>query len=166
MVNLIAALLIIWSGCGIKRTSPSQDMPKPQTSPSSQQPSAEQAKEFQDVLSGKAETADGTPYSFHLYKSSDGVSVSTRFERRGSPVRAKKELLKNIRSAVEVLERGPKLDESGRQVGERAVLTTKQNGSAKRQTTVLWTDGSELYFIESPSLQYALEFEKLYLRNP
>lgn len=166
IVKIIAAFSVIWSGCNAAKVSSKQEIPQPQAAITHQQPSAEQGQVFQDVVSGKAETVDGTPFSFHSYKSSDGVPVSTRFERRDSPARAKKELLRNIKAAVEVLEREPKLDESGRQIGERAVLTAKQEGSAKLQTTVIWNDGSQLYFVESPSLQHALEFEKWYLRNP
>jgi len=165
MINFIVALSVILGGCNVTKTPSTQDISQPQATTTHQQPSAAQDTMYENIMSGKAETADGAPFSFQAYKSPDGVPISTRLERRDSPARAEKELLRNIESAVEVLERGPKLDEGGRQIGKRVVLTTNQEGLTKLQTTVLWTDGSQLHFIESPSLQHALEFEKWYLRN-
>lgn len=164
MKHLTSTLLILWGILSIVMLWTSQDSPKVEVM-SNQQASVEKDKEFKNILSGRGKTKDGAAYSFHIYKSTDDVAISTRLERRGSPRRAEKELLRNIETAVEVLKRDPKLDEGGRQVGTRAVLTTKKEGSTKPQATVLWTDGSQLYFIESPSLQHALEFEKWYLRN-
>lgn len=161
---LIIMLLIPWGELSTVMLWPSQGGSKVEVM-INQQASVEKDKEFKNILSGRGKTKDGATHSFHIYKSPDGVAISTRLERRGSSTRAEKELLRNIEAAVEVLEREPKLDEGGRQVGTRAVLTTKQRGSTKLQATVLWTDGSQLYFIESPSLQHALEFEKWYLRN-
>jgi hypothetical protein len=166
IVKLIPALIMICGGCNTPMISSTRDKPQPQVVATHKQPSSDQVNQYQNVLSGRAETADGTPFSFNLYKSSDGVAISVRVERHSLPAGARNELLRNIRGAIEVLERGPKLDESRKQVGERALLTSKQEESDALQTTVLWTEGSQLHFIESPSLQHALEFEKWYLRNP
>lgn len=166
MINFIAALSAMSGGCRAAKTPSIQDTSQPQAENRHQQPSANQAIKYENIVSGRAETADGTPFSFQSYKSADGVPISTRVERRNSAARAEKELLRNMNAAVKILEQGPKLDVSGRKIGKRVVLTTKQEGSTKLQTTVLWTEGSQLHFIESPSLQHALEFEKWYSQNP
>jgi hypothetical protein len=147
------------------RLPPAQDSLQLQTTPFRQQESERESLEFKSILSGKAETSDGSPYSFHLYKSSDGVSISTRFERRGSPARAKGAMRKIIKRAVKVLERESKMDSNGKQVGERAVLMLTSKDSDKVQAVVLWRDGSHLYYIESSSLQHTLEFEESLYAN-
>ncbi|MEJ7860896.1 MAG: hypothetical protein WKF90_04580 [Pyrinomonadaceae bacterium] len=164
MIRFIVSLFVMLNGCNATKISSIQDNSQPQATAIEQQ-SVEQERGFQSVLSGRAKTADGTPFSFNSYKSPDGTMVSTRFERRKSPAQANKELIRKIKEAVEVIERMPKLDEDGRQVGERALFTFKQEASTNLRTTVVWTVGSQIYFIESYSLQHALEFEKWYLHN-
>lgn len=165
MIRSIAALFAILSGCNTMETTSIQNNSQQQVPTIHQQSPAEMKGEFQSVLSGSAETEDGIPFSFNSYKSSDGTMVSTRFQRCNSSACAKKELIKSIRTATKVIERTPKLGKDSKQVGERAVFTSKQEGSDYLQTTVIWTNGSQVYFIESRSLQHALEFEKWYLHN-
>ena len=162
--KLIAVLFVASNGCSLSKSSP-YDTPKQQVIKVSQQASIEQVEAFRGIVSGSATTANGTSFSFHTYKSSDGVPISTRFERHISSTSAKKEFLRNISTALEVLGRGNKMDEDGRETGERAVITSKPQGSTNLQIIVLWTAGSQLYYIESPSLQHALEFEKWYLNK-
>lgn len=164
--NFAAMLFVVWSGCNVTKTPSTHDVSQSQPASAYQQSSDRLGRKYEDGVSGRAETTDGIVFSFHSYKSSDGVPISTRVERHGSHARAKRELLEHIRAAIKVLDREPKLDDNGKYVGDRAVLSSKQKESGKLQTTVLWTDDSQLYFIESPSLQHALEFEKWYLRNP
>lgn len=165
MTILIVVLYMVLSGCNAVMVSPTQNSSHPQTTAVPEQSFAEQQVGFQSTLSISAKTADGTPYSFNSYKSPDGTMISVRIERRKSPALAKKELIKSTREAVEILKREPKFNEDGRRVGEHSLLTSKQEESNNLQTIIVWTDGSEVYFIESPSLQHALEFEKWYLHN-
>ena len=162
-ISLTAALFVFLSGCNVTNISPLQSNP-PQQTTTTQQSSNEQKIEFQSVLSVSGKTADGTPSFSNSYKSSDGIMVSTRIERHNSPVSAKKEFNRNIKAAVEILKREPKLNENGKQVGERALLSAKQEESNILQTILVWTDNSQVYFIESTSLQHTLEFEKWYLQ--
>lgn len=118
--------------------------------------------QFRSKMSGRAETADGTPFSFHLYESSEGLSVSTRFETHSSPARTEGGFTSSIDEAVEVIKRGPKFDEHGQQVGERVLLRTKREDSDKTQYTIVWKEDTHLYFIESDILQAALDFENWY----
>lgn len=113
-------------------------------------------------MSGRAEAADGTPFSFHLYESSEGLSVSIRFETHSSPASTESGFARSIDEAVEVIQRGPKFDDQGQQVGERVLLKTKREDSDKTQYTIVGKEDTHLYFIESDILQAALDFEKWY----
>ena len=126
------------------------------------QPTDIQTPQFRAKMSGRAETADGTPFSFHLYESSEGLSVSTRFETHTSPTSSEKGFARSIKAAVEVIAQGPKFDEHGQQVGERVMLKTKKEESDKTQYTIVGREGTHLHFIESDFLQAALDFEKWY----
>lgn len=126
------------------------------------QPTEVQLPQFRAKMSGRAETADGTPFSFHLYESSEGLSVSTRFETHSSPASAESGFARSISAAVEVIQREPRFDEHGQQVGERALLKTNREDSDRTQYTIVGNEDTYLYFIESDILQAALDFEKWY----
>jgi hypothetical protein len=123
-----------------------------------------QAIEFKELTSVKGTTKDGAPYSAQIYESSDGVRVSVTRENRDSSAGAAAALQKRTKSAVEIIERGPKLDETGQRVGERVVATFGKSDSSGNEAMVLWTNGGQLYYIQSSSLPVALEFEKKFYR--
>ena len=123
-----------------------------------------QAITFADKLGAKGTTKDGAPFSTHVYESSDGVVVSMMRENRDSPPKADKALQRKLKKAIRIIERGSKLDEEGRRVGERVVAMFALDNSQKEQASVLWTNGQQLYYIESLSLKHALEFEKQFYR--
>lgn len=137
-----------------ERSSSSKSLPPPQ------QEANREAVEFESIQGERGKTEDGIPFSYHLYKSSDGVGVATTVENRESPIRASKALQRKIKKAVKIIERGPKLNEKGQQIGERVVVIFVPNDSYKEQASVLWTDGTQFYYIESSSLRHVLEFEK------
>jgi hypothetical protein len=123
-----------------------------------------QAIEFKELTSVKGTTKDGAPFSTQIYESTTAVRVSVTRENRDSAARASKELQKRIKPAVEIIERGPKLDETGQRVGERVVATFAKSDSSGNEVTVLWTNSGQLYYIQSTSLPVALEFEKKFYR--
>jgi len=67
---------------------------------------------------------------------------------------------KMIRKAIRVIERGAKFSGEGQRKGERVALLIRRGGSGAVQAVVIWTDGSDLYVVESSSLKHALAFEK------
>ncbi|HLN98462.1 MAG TPA: hypothetical protein VK208_08385 [Pyrinomonadaceae bacterium] len=157
-------LLVGCTGSVATQPNPQQPSSSPEPITSSQQESTKEAGEFEDVQSGRGKTDEGIQFSYHLYKSSDGVGVATTVENRASPVRANKALQRRIKRAVKIIERGPKLDNNGQRIGERVVAVFAADGSKNEQAAVLWTDGSQFYYIESPSLKHALGFEKKFYR--
>jgi hypothetical protein len=127
--------------------------------------SAVQDIEFKDVEGGRGRTRDGTVFSFHLYEAVDGVGISTTIEKRGSRSRAHQEMRRKIAKGDRIIELGPKLNDKGKRVGERAVVIFPGQEAFKPQAAVIWTIDSDLFYIESPSLDYVLKFEKKYYQR-
>lgn len=120
---------------------------------------------FTSLASGSGRTEDGSPFSYWLAKSSDGVPISARTERRRSVGRAQRQLNKEIRGA-EIVVRGQKTNNQGEQVGERVAGCFPAKNQAKGRCVVAWTDGSELHVLEATSLPHLLAFEKKYYGSP
>lgn len=160
-------IVVFFVACGGDRSlapSPNQRSSPPETKSSSQQEPSSEAIEFEDIQGGRGKTEDGVPFSYHLYKSSDGIRVTTTVENRGSPVRANQALQRKIKKASKIIEQKANLDDKGQRVGERVVAIFPSNGSEKEHSAVLWTEGSHFHYIESSSLGHALKFEKRFYR--
>jgi hypothetical protein len=119
---------------------------------------------FEDQHGGTGLIDGRIPFSFHDYQSSDGVALSTFIEKRRSSAGAKRALRIETRKAARIIARSPRVNSSGRRVGDRAVLIRSNQGRYKGEAAIIWTDGPTLHRIESPSLRHALLFEKLYFR--
>ena len=83
------------------------------------------------------------------YHSSDGVSLRYGCAEYESPSAAAVGLSQDI-FGQPIVERTPTLNDRGGRIGERVVLTS----------SIVWTEGSRLFLIRSPSLKYALLFEQ------
>lgn len=108
------------------------------------------------------EREDGGRFSVQVFDSSDGMRLTLRRDFFKSPAQANEKLQGDVKKAVEITERGPKVDESGKQIGERAVMIFVPNpkNENERHATVSWTENSTYYSIQSSSLRHVLEFEK------
>jgi hypothetical protein len=107
----------------------------------------------------KGSLNNGIPYYQHLYKWADNEWVAITKFKYGSADAAVAEIIRRGKSASKVIERTPKLNNEGQQVGERLVnLYTLKTGNVF--SFVCWTDGEWLYIIQSLSLDPVLEFEK------
>lgn len=116
---------------------------------------------FTSLASGSGMTEDGSQFSFWLAKSSDGVGISARTERRRSVARAQGQLDKQIKGA-RIVARGRKTNNQGERVGERVAGCFPSKNQEKGKCVILWTDGSELHVLEAASLPHLLAFEKKY----
>lgn len=161
---IVVVVLVGCNGGRASAPSPKERSSPPETMNSSQRESSKDAVEFEDIEGGRGKTEDGMPFSYHLYKSSDGVGVTTTIENRGSAVRANKALQRKIKKASQIIERGAKLDNKGQRVGERVVAMFALDGPEKEHRAVLWTEGSQFHYIESSSLRHALQFEAKFYR--
>jgi len=118
--------------------------------------------QFKNEVGGNGITEDGHEFSFHTYKSQDGVWLSTYVETCPSPELAKKAFDEKVREASSVIARGPRFDRNGEYLGERVVLKVEKKTQAKveAESFICWTTPSRLHCIESTSLRHALAYEK------
>ncbi|HSD45955.1 MAG TPA: hypothetical protein VLB87_05005, partial [Pyrinomonadaceae bacterium] len=116
---------------------------------------------FTSLHTGSGRTEDGSRFSFWLAKSSDGVAISARTEKRRSVTRAQRVLSKEIKGA-EIIERGRKTNNKGEPVGQRVVGCFPAKDGQKSKCLILWTDGSDFHHLEAASLPHLLAFEKKY----
>ncbi|MGH9942903.1 MAG: hypothetical protein ACRD9R_11170 [Pyrinomonadaceae bacterium] len=110
------------------------------------------------VFDGK--TKDGAQYTNQIFKSSDCVTVSKMIVFFNSPARALDEIQRENKKASVIIDRGPKLDNNGQQVGERVVLQFAIEGQRQAHAEVIWNENLEFHSVIAPSLQHVLEFEK------
>ena len=108
----------------------------------------------------QAGNACGFECSSHIYNSSDGEVLSDSTCGYRSPARAKKELQRDLKGVQKIVERVPKLDWNGRQIGERVVAVFLPDEYGRRWVRIMWTDGPRLHSINAPTLELALEFEQ------
>ena len=106
-------------------------------------------------------TDGGLPEGHGAFTSSDGIRFSWRRITFGSPQRARRELQKKLYEAVEIVKREAILNDKGREVGEKAVATFPvAKGSSGVSAKILWTTGSDFGYVEGPSLESILKYEK------
>ena len=94
------------------------------------------------------------------YAASDGEMLFESGQVYDSSAHADKEMRKLLKDAEEVIERAPKLDETGQQVGERIVAVFPPDEFGKEWVRIIWTDEAVLRSINAPSLRHALALEK------
>lgn len=97
-----------------------------------------------------------------LYRAADGSRLSYSREGHRSPTQAARGMRSEIRKSELVVERKPVTDESGRRIGERAVVLWRANTRSWAKASVLWTRESISFSINAESLERALEFERYY----
>lgn len=119
---------------------------------------------FNEITSVKGTTEEGAPYSTQIYESSDSVRVLLMRENHDSPARANKELRERLETALEIVERGPRIDQQSQSGGERVIAKFANKDFSEEEIAILWADGQQLFSIRSSSLTVALEFEKQFNR--
>src|SRR5260370_25335718 len=94
--------------------------------------------EFKELTSVKGTTKDGAPYSAQIFESRDGVRVSVTRENRDSPARADKEFHRRIEKALEIIERGARVDQKGQTGGQRGGARFAKNCSSQKTAAIPW----------------------------
>lgn len=151
----VAALVVLLSSCPFM----GRTFPAPNSITRFQSRNQKEEIVFKQGSAGSGKTKDGSRFSFTEWESSDGVWLTFRTEKRGSLPRARAALLAALRGKS-VLERRPKLDRRGQNVGERVVAKYYWKEGKKYQNIIVWTEGSDVNYLESSSLQHILAFEK------
>jgi hypothetical protein len=116
--------------------------------------------EFKEVMMGEQVATDGTKRPFHTWKASDGVSVTSFTQEFRSHAQANHSFSKRLKEASQVIEKKPKVDKAGHQVGQRAVVTFSYPGKKEQFSGIIWTEGPIFHDVESVSLEHAVLFEK------
>lgn len=122
-------------------------------------PKKEQVR-FELLAEGRLMEKDSVTGAFHNYRSDDGVFLQRKAIEYRSDVRAREEMQRMINTAAKMIDRGSKLEGEGSRKGERAVLLWRRWRAGEVHAVVLWTDGPELYILESRSLRHVLAFER------
>lgn len=113
---------------------------------------------FKDSGGGQGFTEDKIPVSFHWYKSSDGVTVTTCIETYDSELAAKKGFDKRIQRA-NIIKRWSRSDPDGRPIGERVLVELRPDNKRQKLKAVYWTQGKYLRYVISKSQTHLLEFQ-------
>jgi hypothetical protein len=121
--------------------------------------------DFKEVMVGEQMTQDGTKRPFHTWKASDGVSVTSFTQEFRSHAQANHSFSKRLKQASQVIEKKPKVDKAGHQVGQRAVVTFSYPGKKEQFSGIIWTEGSIFHDVESVSPDHAILFEKEFYPN-
>jgi len=103
---------------------------------------------------------DGTHLDYRAYKGSNGTKLQTVHGEFSSPEGAVGELSQCVKHADKVIEQGPKLDDKGNTIGERAEILFGSQPSSPPVFAVLWTSGSGYEKVSSSCEEKVLEVEK------
>jgi hypothetical protein len=95
------------------------------------------------------------------YTLSDGQSMSEGSLCYDSPAIAREQIQTLISKSSKVVEKIPSFQNGFGQVGERIVLVYPPNERGNVDASILWYGGNDCFlYIDAPSLDIALEFEK------
>jgi hypothetical protein len=112
-------------------------------------------------------TASGAPLGLSSVCASNGAELAVLSNTFEDAQHATAAFTEQIAKAVKIVERGEKLDQSGKIIGERAqvliLLPIPWPGQPDKPIpAVLWTDGPMFREIYAPSLSDILALEKVY----
>jgi hypothetical protein len=114
---------------------------------------------FEEKGSVHGVTVDGCEFSSTGWQSSDGVVVFLKIYYC-KPANAQEVWNRLTSEATKVFEKKA-LTKDGKQTGER-IIASFSKGLVKRPEMILWTDGDDIYIVDSKSIEHALVFEKRY----
>ena len=138
----------------------SQSTIKPEPTRATSEGPGRRRLDLQMDAHGRGSTTCGGELDDAHYKSSDGVTIAYMRADLCSPAGAARELRRELRGAIKIIERHAELNGEGKKVGVRVVAAHRRTGCGVTVYSVAWTSKTRLTRIESNSLDHALEFEK------
>jgi hypothetical protein len=90
----------------------------------------------------------------------DGRSFYRRSDYFDSADRAHVEMEKTLKRATTILRREPLFDDAGHNIGEKVIATFPFNDGYNGPASLLFTEGSTFAYIQGPSLQSILQYER------
>lgn len=124
------------------------------------QQSVRQNISFQEKGAVHGVTVDGCEFSSTSWEASDGAVVFLQIYYCKTPANAQAAWNRLTNDATKIFERKT-LTKSGGRTGERIVASFSKE-LTKLPEMILWTDGDDIYMVESKSFEHALVFEKKY----
>lgn len=110
---------------------------------------------------GHGKVIDGGGGFFcHRYTSTYFINLWFSGAGYRSPEKANEVFANRAGSAVKVIERGPRYNQHGKVVGQRAVAILLDTENNEQYSSVFWTDGKILFSIGSRSMTHVLQFER------
>lgn len=95
------------------------------------------------------------------YETAGGQSLAEGVQVFDSPRESRAELAEWVASAVRIVERVPNHKNRWGELGERIVLIYRSNKDEREGAGIYWYGGGDsISFIEAPTLEIALEFER------
>jgi hypothetical protein len=121
----------------------------------------QQEKEvFKLGLIGEKRASDRTHLGFRVYEGSSGTRVVVTYGTFRSPEKAEAELHRWLEPAKKIISEERTKNLLGIPVGYRATATYVDKETKKDFSAILWTNGADLWEIDSSSMAAALDFEK------
>lgn len=130
---------------------------------SQENPTAAKGKQeeaFKVTGMGQKKTASGIFLGFRLYEGEKGTKVVVTYGTLRSPEQAETELQHWLEAAKKIISRNEKKNILGLKDGYRAVATYMDPNTKEECTAIMWTNGPELWEVDSSSMPIALDFEK------
>lgn len=115
---------------------------------------------FKEKSAAHGLTEDGFEFSALLWESTDGVAVFFRIINCKTPAKASSTLSTLTKDASKIFERTIVKGKDGKRIGQRIVAAFSGREPLQRPEVILWTQGAEVYRVESSSFSHALLFEK------
>jgi hypothetical protein len=116
--------------------------------------------EFTNVAAGESEDENGNHFGLVLFEGTDGSKVTVRYNTFESESKARQYFNDQIARASKVLQKGNKLDASGKIVGQRAEIVVLRGHESV--PAVLWVVGASFHEFISSSRSSILTVEKDY----
>lgn len=154
--TLIVIMTLLLSGSILNEARSSSYQQKGSQDPSNRLISPDTS--FKEKSATHGLTEDGCEFSALLWEATDGVTVVFRIISCKTPAKASSALSTLTKDATKIFQRTTIKSKDGRRIGQRIVAAF--SGLDARPEVILWTQGAEIYRIESSSFSHALLFEK------
>ena len=122
-------------------------------------------REYRSREAARGVTKDGIEASFQTYESSDGIRVFIRTEFFRSTDDMKTHFETQTKSFAEIIEKGDIKAVKGNPKKERIVGKHFPNEEGIEMYSIMWHEHGRIKYVESTSLDHALDFEKQFYKS-
>ena len=116
--------------------------------------------EYKFLEAARGITKEGIQASFQTYQSSDGETISIRTEFFRSVADMESQFVTTLKGLAEIITSSGITDDNDNVIGRRISGKAFPDELGQERYCVIWTHSNEISYIESKSLNHALDFEK------